>query len=147
MREIKFRAYNKNLNQFIYGSSEYTRTRIEYHEYTLSDFWQMIETGAFKYAGQYTGLKDKNGKEIYEGDIVAYSSPMFGNVHKGAVSRYFNGRYKVTYRRGDHPMYIPDERTNEKTTKDLDDWTHSDGGNFAVVIGNLYENPELLEDR
>ena len=75
---------------------------------------------------QSTGLKDKNGKEIFEGDIVlVLDSP-----------------YTVFYdnERGSYRLKPHDDRWNVDYMSNF-----SHGGNFEVV-GNIYENKELLED-
>ena len=72
---------------------------------------------------QYTGLHDKNGKEIYEGDIV----------------RKFNGIIgKVIY---EHSEFIIDVTNNKKLDYGRLDLIE----NFIEVIGNIYDNPDLLE--
>ena len=68
---------------------------------------------------QYTGLKDKNGVEIYEGDIVKLSD-VSGS---GQMREYIN---EVKWRKVGYPLYLD----------------HSD----IEVIGNIYENPELKEN-
>lgn len=84
---------------------------------------------------QYTGLKDKNDKEIYEGDIVSfedsdggYEYPDLvvntGIVEYGELGFYFTNRIAVDMA----DFYIKDGRCDE-----------------VEVIGNIYENPELLE--
>lgn len=73
--------------------------------------------------GEYTGLKDKNSKEIYEGDVVAW------NTGEKFVVRWFVPHAKFLYR------YI-------KKGYGID----NDAGSHEVeIIGNIYENPELLK--
>jgi len=151
MREIKLRAWDKTKKKWLNADDRMTIA-------DETDFWwawvQAISPdGVIHFVPdilnieivQYTGLKDKQGKDIYEGDIVAHSSNVFGLIHKGVVSQYFDGSWQVTYRRGDHPSYIPDERSDEKAFMWLAEWTNSELGNVAEVVGNIYENPELLE--
>lgn len=79
---------------------------------------------------QCTGLKDQNGKLIYEGDIVRYYSPYFMKFFTAKV--IFNEKEACFTMRGNEASYmisIIAPNINEKE-----------------VIGNLYENPELLEE-
>lgn len=70
--------------------------------------------------GQFTGLKDKNGKDIYEGDIV----------------HYWGGEYCQGYWEFNRTVVIKDM---------IDDCFMMGEYEFLEVIGNIYENPELLE--
>jgi len=76
---------------------------------------------------QYTGLKDKNGKEIYEGDILSFGN--WSDTKKPCLFKvYWNA---------------------ESASFDTWDLRHNKWGGqldaFSEVIGNIYENPELLE--
>lgn len=78
--------------------------------------------------GQYTGLTDKNGKKIFEGDIVKFSHPAFNKSRIGVISYEMNEAGFVLRYKGDYCWiaYIDE---------------------FYEVIGNVYDNPELLEDK
>ena len=79
--------------------------------------------------GQYTGLKDKNGKEIFEGDIVE------------AWSQGVKGKGKVTQRIDGSWLFYPSYQHNIEWELCINQYGETD----VVVIGNIYENPELLE--
>ena len=134
MKELKYRAHNPNLyNRWIYGSSLYKRTIIEKNQYTLSDFWKMIEQGSFKYNGEYTGLHDKNNTGIYEGDILRSNISNVGFVrHSDSICWY------ISYNLINNPTLKnpPNENLISQLWDSQDRWE---------IIGNIYSNPELLK--
>lgn len=79
---------------------------------------------------QYTGLKDKNGVEIYEGDIVRITHPFKDREWVGEIEY---DRYAF----GGKGFYF----THFDTPGDL----FSEGTDYIEVVGNIYENPDLLK--
>lgn len=125
MREIKFRAWNPNAK--------------EYQGYAGNIHMPLHEAGALASSPlvyefqQYTGLKDKNGKEIYEGDIVQYNTGELWFVEwdiKQAGFIYMN-RQVV-------------DGSGRKKSSGIG-YGQLPGSHEAEVIGNIYENSELLE--
>ena len=89
-----------------------------------------------KWLMQYTGLHDKNGEEIYEGDIIEFSYDMFiGNFDT------FVAKGVVVFEEG---AFYVELFENERTTKDEAYLLYSINLDTIKVIGNKFENPELL---
>ena len=88
---------------------------------------------------QSTGLFDKNGKEIFEGDIVRYTWDMLSDANatekgkKVRISKVFWSDWKASWAVG-----------REFCNNDL--FRYVRNGNTVEVIGNVYQNPELLEE-
>lgn len=123
MREILFRAKDKNTHEWVYGC-----------------YVRMLSAAGFVYAilvpaenpdesntiypiipgtvGEYTGLTDKNGKKIFEGDII-----------KGV---------------GDE-LFVIEWHNGQFIAKCLHDWLFMFEAKTGEIVGNIHDNPELVE--
>jgi uncharacterized phage protein (TIGR01671 family) len=115
MREVKFKAWDCKNNEWVYYSAG------EHLPENCNDN-SLINW-------QYTGLKDKNGKEIYEGDILIFS--IHGLGESLCKCLYDEGCFELDV----IGQMTPFPMNNLKNRSDI----------FIEVIGNIYENPELLK--
>ena len=131
MRTIKFRGKSILTDEWFYGdlvhSADKKRTAILVND---KDSYDECEVDP-ETVGQFTGLMDKNGVEIYEGDVIGCHNPrikhlIFYNEKQGRFIAALNG----------------DIENDFVGLCGLDDsrWTGS-----KKVIGNIYDNPELLK--
>ena len=147
MRDIKFRIYFKDEEPFMTEPISLEDLlhedwiEFENKEGTLSlplkDFRFFYSKNENYEIMQYTGLKDRNMKEIYSGDIIEFSYDMFvGNFDT------FVAKGKVVFEEG---AFYVEVFENERTTKDEAYLLYSINLDTIEVIGNIYDNPELLE--
>ena len=135
-REIKFRGKRVDNDEWVYGSLIYDVNEKWYIHQNNFVFWAGYCEIIPETIGQYTGLKDKNGKEIYEGDICI-GNDHIENDNEKFIIKY--GKYKTdewkdkyscnTYQFGLYAEFI-------KTKSQV----HLVSPNGIEVIGNIYES-------
>ena len=121
MRQIKFQIYWIAGHEMLYDTNNDLEFR-DKENYWITDLSDAINQPERYKVRQYTGLKDKNGVEIYEGDILSY----------------FGFEYEVTFEESafgwseDGQFYAFAEMAIDEIEK-------------TKIIGNIYENPELAK--
>jgi uncharacterized phage protein (TIGR01671 family) len=125
MREIKFRGRRVDNGEWVFGD-------FHYGILTKSVFINVNEVDS-ETVGQYTGLKDQNGAEIYEGDIIGFYDCT--STESGYWERSCMG---VVEWCGETVSF---EVSNRLSAESYEVFCE------CVVAGNIYENPELLEWR
>ena len=135
MREILFRGKSKN-GEWAYGCLFVLGKGTEYedvyilgdldHRETVYDIWKCAERVDPKTVGQFTGLTDKNGEKIFEGDVgdtrrwhVAYAADVGASY--GMTAGWYIQR------------------------DDFESWSELECADNYEVLGNIHDNPELLE--
>lgn len=147
-REIKFRAWLLGEHQMSYSDNWFfmspdgsciqyadqgywvnmdPKEYLEEHNVPIKDDFILM---------QFTGLKDKNGVEIFEGDIVRFLDGSYVSTENGIDTNEFMSVGKVEW---------CDERKGWDVTNREDVQTDECFDEYMEVIGNIYQNPELLK--
>ena len=130
MREIKFRVWDKKDKEMLrVVAISFDEAMFMPHNIDYEDYYN-YNNNFYSDLMQYTGLKDKNGVEIYEGDIVEWID--------GGERPFI---YEIIY---DDCGYYAKSSNNEKIS--IGGTMHSDMNINIEVIGNIYENKELLNE-
>jgi uncharacterized phage protein (TIGR01671 family) len=145
--QYKFRGKRKDNGEWVYGSLtvEYDGTcHINYWVSKLiepeNNFWEPVHEMAEvipETVGMWTGLKDKNGKEIYQGDLLKHTKQIDGNF----IDRLFE-RYEVDYNSavaGFEYKPIDGKEYKQYTTRPF-------GGDEIEIIGNVHEVKPAVKD-
>ena len=144
MREIKFRGKRKDNGEWVYGYYYYNKQQNSH--YIINCQADLDVVGLLNYeiigniyevipetVGQYTGLKNRNNKEIYEGDIILYMTPfLYDNdelIEETEIVEFVDGAFD--------PVFLM-----ERDLHDLDDKPLFIKN--VEIIGNIYDNPDLM---
>ena len=133
-RTIKFRGKRLDNGEWVYGDLEYNRAKniARIHTYDEDGEYLIQHSVDPATVGQFTGLLDKNGKEIYEGDIL-----MLGSSDAGIC--------EVKWNESQLAFCIRFYYERNLGIRPLGAWA-LDGKNIAI-LGNIHDNPEPLNEK
>lgn len=129
-RIIKFRAKDKKTGKWAYGDLTHSKginaevEKLIYDRVMVANYEVDEDT-----VGQFTGLKDKNGKEIYMGDIISINDRPFGYIKWNP-----NGYFYI------HTSTICEYQDCIVVGKMIKNYP-------SEVVGNIHDNPELIKDK
>lgn len=129
MKEILFRGKRKENNEWVYGNYAVTDNNEKQQHFIFQNKAFEFEVES-ETVGQYTGLTDKNGKKIFEGDILREYHP-----EQGVIIEWSDGSFG--FRRANKPkdcVYSTIRYMQNAMSR-------------LKIIGNIYDNTELLEEK
>ena len=136
MREIRFRGKRVDNGEWVFGWVSFQHNRAFIHSDDMP-YDNAVEVDPAT-VGQFTGLKDKSGREIYEGDIVEvnytvkYIDPDKQDEEHTAITRVYWNDFRASFALEFHKF------ANDDLYRFVRD-------KYAEVVGNIHDNPELLE--
>lgn len=143
INDFKFRGYDTELEKMTYfddddyllSYGQILRSKIEW-DYNYKERVGYEDATNEIVLMQYAGLTDKKGKEIYEGDIVLLDC-------YGCEKPLFNGEFKVIYdvKKGMWLLVDLENKDRDFTFEKIRSYYKAE----IEVIGNIYDNPDLLE--
>ena len=174
MRKIKFRAWDREVERFIFSDQTYDDAWFEFKNGKLKAFaLHGMDAGSTDEPPQpicdeledpqeYTGLKDRNAVEIYEGDTVKIDSQSYGSFY--AVIEYFSGSCKfgaATWGNKAKQVMMPKNREWNRPYKPCEcdgamyeamsiletHDTFAEKTETVEVVGNIHEHPEILKEQ
>lgn len=145
MKEIKFKAKRKDNNEWTYGYLEKQAVKGEEYYITspCNEWINNCHIVIPETISQYTGLKDKNGVEIYENDIISATEHLTnGYIGIGEVDLYYEVNYIDRLSKyALNPRIINGKYNSNNFELDMFHYKAED----IEVIGNIFDNSELLE--
>ena len=133
MREILFRGKRVDNGDWVEGSYINSVVKNGVFGYIAGNNVINPKKIYKKTLGQYTGLTDKNGTKIFDGDIVKYHKETYTSMKDTiGIVEYYNGSYGISYENNQHFLEFSSMSMYVR---------------WYEVIGNIYDNPELLEEK
>ena len=129
MREIKFRAKTIDTGEWLYGNLQVPKKEgAEYYMWDTSMWQREVDPETI---GEFTSLKDRNGNDIYEGDIISFDYGVGEPVSEDLIEvRFVRGVFAFLWN-GD----LDDECSVSSPTHE-----------WAIVKGNIHDNPDMLQN-
>ena len=125
MREILFRGKDADSGLWCYGDLTFSRDRKPYIRFWAHNGYLVREVMP-ETVGQFTGFVDKNKKRIFEDDILASTYEEENVVHE--LVRWYNNGWHIRWKQAE-----PDVIWQQDMDK------------YSEIVGNIWDNPELLE--
>jgi len=148
-REIKFKGKSLKTGEWLYGDLIQDIPNKRCAIVPQKRVWQVVKYEVIpESVGEYIGLKDKNGKEIYEGDICIFDILNTLNRHPD-INPYKKYLHVIEWKSsiwGFTPLYPELQHEDDREWKSFcgDNGNDNWDVNYFEVIGNIYENPELI---